>query len=80
MQFKNVYVRNTKLKTILLDGWSRGFEPAQTLREAMMAGYAMCVVVPLITRMRKLWDDQYWQASCAAACSNEPLVELVDLR
>lgn len=80
MQFKNVYLRNTKLKTILLDGWSHGFLPEQTLREAMMAGYSMCVVEPLIDRMWKLWDAQYWEASCAAACSNEPLVELVDLR
>lgn len=42
----NVYKRHTKLNSILLDGWSMGFQPEQTLREASAAGYALCVVEP----------------------------------
>jgi len=45
----NVYKRHTKLRMILLDGWSRGFRPEQTIRAASAAGYAMCVVEPALT-------------------------------
>ena len=51
--FANVYRRHTKLQYILEDGWSRGFEPEQTLQEASAAGYARCVVKPLL---QITWD------------------------
>ena len=52
MESPNVYNRHTKLNIILLGGWSRGFQPEQTLREASAAGYARCVVEP---RLKAYW-------------------------
>ena len=52
MEYPNLYNRHTKLKTILLDGWGRGLQPEQTLREASAAGYALCVVEP---RLNAYW-------------------------
>lgn len=59
--FANVYRRYTKLQYILEDGWSRGFEPEQTLQEASAAGYARCVVEPIL---QPTWDrlDAEFQA------------------
>lgn len=38
----------TKLQTIIVDGWSRGFHPDQTLHECIQAGYSACVAKPAI--------------------------------
>lgn len=50
--FSNVYLRHVKLESILIDGWSMGFQKEQTLSEAAAAGYARCVVEPRLI--------QYW--------------------
>lgn len=57
---RNVYVRGTPLKQILFDGWSRGFDPEQTLKEASAAGYSMCVVKPLIVPTWARFDAEMW--------------------
>lgn len=48
----NVYKPFTPLHAIICDGWSRGFKPEQTLREASNAGYAMCIVEP---ELKQAW-------------------------
>ena len=48
MSESNMYKRHTRLQTILEDGFYMGFQPSQTVSEAMHAGYAMCVVVPAL--------------------------------
>jgi len=50
----NVYKRHTPLHIIIEDGWSRGFDVEQTIQEASNAGYANCVVNPIIC---KIWAD-----------------------
>lgn len=40
--------RHTRLHKIVLDGWGRGLDPAQTAMEAILNGYSWCVVQPFI--------------------------------
>lgn len=42
----------TKMQTIIVDGWSRGFHKSQTLHECIQAGYSACIATPAI--------DQRW--------------------
>lgn len=42
----------TKMQTIIVDGWSRGFHKSQTLHECIQAGYSKCIAEPAI--------DQRW--------------------
>lgn len=54
----NVYRMHTPLSIIIQDGWMRGFEPQQTLQEASNAGFARCVVKPMIAKEWERMDKE----------------------
>jgi hypothetical protein len=69
----NVYKRGTPLHVIIWDGWARGFDPEQTLREASNAGYAMCIAEP---EMKKAWVRMEIELlTREARCTARPTVE-----
>lgn len=56
---KNVYRRHVTLQQIIEDGWSQGFMPEQTIREASNAGYARCVTEARIMDTWRRMDEDY---------------------
>lgn len=68
-----VYRRHTPLHQILCDGWMRDFHPEQTVLEASNAGYARCVVEPMIAKEWARLDKELatWESKCTARPSFE---------
>ncbi|QBJ04463.1 hypothetical protein HOV23_gp110 [Pseudomonas phage Lana] len=48
-----------KMQTIIVDGWSRGFLPEQTLFECIQAGYSACLAGPAIDARWAEMDAEY---------------------
>ena len=69
----NVYRQHTPLHQILCDGWMRGFHFEQTLNEASNAGYARCVVEPMLDKEWVRLDAELatWESKCTARPSFE---------
>lgn len=55
----NVYRRHTTLRQILWDSWARNLSWEQTASEASAAGFANCVVWPVLPRYWCLFDQQW---------------------
>lgn len=55
----NVYRKYCPLNVIFIDGWARGLKPEQTIREASNAGYARCVVEPLIAKEWARLEEEF---------------------
>ncbi|MNF46484.1 hypothetical protein D3C85_493350 [compost metagenome] len=69
----NVYKRGTPLHVIICDGWARGCDPEQTLREASNAGYAQCIVEP---EMKMAWTRMEAELNkLESRCTARPAVE-----
>jgi hypothetical protein len=49
----------TKMKTIIVDGWARGFAKEQTLHECIQAGYSACIAQPAIDKRWSTMDAEY---------------------
>lgn len=48
----------TKMQTIIVDGWSRGFHKSQTLHECIQAGYSKCIAEPAIDQRWGMMDAE----------------------
>lgn len=48
----------TKMQTIIVDGWSRGFHKSQTLHECIQAGYSKCIAEPAIDQRWAMMDEE----------------------
>lgn len=48
----------TKMQTIIVDGWSRGFHKSQTLHECIQAGYSACIAEPAIDQRWAMMDAE----------------------
>ena len=69
----NVYKPHTPLHEIICDGWARGFDPEQTLREASNAGFANCIVEPELKMAWARMDAGLAEAE--AKCTARPTIE-----
>ena len=49
----------TKMQTIIVDGWSRGFVREQTLHECIQAGYSAVIAGPAIDKRWQQMDEEY---------------------
>lgn len=58
----------TRMQTIIVDGWSRGFHKEQTLHECIQAGYSACLAGPAIDQRWKQMDEG--MAKVEAECSS----------
>lgn len=58
----------TKMQTIIVDGWSRGFVREQTLHECIQAGYSACIAGPAIDKRWAMMDAEY--AKVEKSCSS----------
>ena len=72
----------TKMQTIIVDGWSRGFHKSQTLHECIQAGYSKCIAEPAIDKRWKQMDDEYAKHNAAyveaRAVAGEKMDAMVD--
>lgn len=55
----------TKMQTIIVDGWSRGFHKEQTLHECIQAGYSAVISDPAIDLRWKQMDEEYAKHNAA---------------
>lgn len=58
----------TRMQTIIVDGWSRGFVREQTLHECIQAGYSACLAGPAIDKRWQQMDEE--MAKVEAQCSS----------
>lgn len=52
------WMPGTKMQTIIVDGWSRGFRKSQTLHECIQAGYSACIAGPAIDTRWAVMDAE----------------------
>lgn len=76
---RNVYRMHTPLKIILQDGHMRGFKPQQTLREASNAGFARCVVEPLLIKEWDRLDKELADFEATNCTTQPPVTDLIKL-
>lgn len=61
-----------KMDTIIVDGWSRGFQYEQTLFECVQAGYSACLAEPAIRARWATMDAEYLKACEAEQSPCDP--------